>query len=198
VTSQDHTKTKRWRDGWPLWLLAVALLDVALYWWSCLSNSLISFLVSFVAFVVTCAVVIFTLVRVVADRGRGAMSALAAVAIVAGGFASRGLIVNLARYADFAVHRAGYERTVAAWRAKNPDAVPLRLVLEGVDRSLFVSVNIFDYIVYDDSDAVGRDPSVLSGVWLSAIPANPTTTIGGGRIVVRPFGGHFYFVEQTL
>jgi hypothetical protein len=200
VTSPENTATVQRRDRWSLWLLAAAVLVVVLMWWSIVASAdpLLTLLVVFAAAVILGVAVIATLVCFVMRRLRAALSALAAVAIIVGGFAVRILVQDAARYVDFAIHRAGYERTVAAWRAKNPGAVPFRLVLEDVDRSTFIVPTIFDYIIYDGSDAVGRDPSVLSSVWLSAIPANPTATIVGGAIRVKSFGGHFYFVEHTL
>lgn len=75
----------------------------------------------------------------------------------------------------------------------------MRLILDDADRSTFVVPTIFDYIVYDESDAIGKDPPVLSGDWLCAVPGgNDTMMKVGGNILVRQLVGHFYFVEQTL
>jgi hypothetical protein len=196
----ETTQTVERRDRWSLWLLALAVLAVILVWWSLIASAsmLPTLYVVFAAAVTLGVAAIAMLVHVVTRRGRAALSALAAVAIVVGGFAVRLSVRDAARYVDFAIHRAGYERIVAASRAKNPGSLPFRLVLEVVDRSTFIAPAIFDYIVYDESDAVGRDPSVLASTWACAIPGNDVTTITGGTIVVRPFGGHFYFVEQTL
>ena len=48
-----------------------------------------------------------------------------------------------------------YEHTVAEWRSNNPKFVPFRLILDDADRSALVVPTVFDYIVYDESDAIG-------------------------------------------
>jgi len=201
MTSQEHTKTIQRHDGWSPWLLALAVLAVILLWWSIVSSAqlLLTLLAALAAAVILGVAVIAMIVHVFARRVRAALSALAAIAIIVGGFAVRISIKNEARYLEFAVHRAGYERIVEAWRANNPGFVPFRLILDDADRSTFVVPTIFDYIVYDDSDAIGRDPPVLSGDWLCAVPGgNDSMMKAGGIIVVRRLGDHFYFVEQTL
>jgi hypothetical protein len=149
--------------------------------------------------VIFIAVVIAIFVYLYMRRVRAALSALAAAAIIAGGFAARGTVLDAARYADFSMHRADYQRAVEMWRTKNPGSGPLRLVLVEADVSTFVVPTIFDYILYDESDAVGRDPPVLSGNWPCAIEGcGSSTIIRGSNFVVKPFGDHFYFVEQVL
>lgn len=200
MTSPDTTQTIARHDGWSVWLLVVALLAVILLWWGIVSNALPLTLLALLANVVIFGgAVIAVLVHLFARHIRAALSAFAAVAIIAGGFAARISVLNAVRYADFAIHRAGYERTVETWRSKNPSSVPFRLILEDVDRSALVVPTIFDYIVYDDSDAIGGDPPVLSGAWLCAVAGdNDTMMKAGGDIVVRRLAGHFYFVERTL
>jgi hypothetical protein len=202
VTFQEHTKTIKRRDGWSPWLLAVAVIIVILFWWSIVASAglLTILLLAYVAAVFLGVTVIALLVSLVTRRIRAALSVLVAIAIIPVGIAVRISMLNAARYADFAVHRAGYERTVAAWRAKNPGTVPLRLILEDVDRSVWVVPSVFDYIVYDDSDAIGKNPPKISGGWQCATPECGSGLISGGsgNLVVKPFGGHFYFVEQTL
>lgn len=189
-------------DRWSLWPLAVALPAVVLLWCCIIWNADLPtiLLVVFAILVIFAAAVIAVLVHLVRRRVRAALSALVGAAIIAGGFAGRITILNAARYADFATHRADYERTVEAWRAKNTGSVPFRLILVDVDRSTFVVPTVFDYIVYDESDAIGKDPPVLSGDWLSAVPGGNDTMLKFGRrdILVRQLAGHFYFVEQTL
>jgi hypothetical protein len=199
VTSPE-TQTVERRDRWSLRLPALALLVVVLIWWSIVANASVplTLLVILAVIVIVAAAVIAMLVHLIKRRGRAALSALAAVVIIAGGFVAAIPVLNAARYVEFAIHRAGYERTVEALRAKNPGSVPLRAVVEFVDRSVWVVPTVFDYVVYDESDAVGNDPPVISGTWLSTDPANPRTTISGGEIVVRRLSGHFYFVEQTF
>ena len=202
MTSQEHTKTAKRRDGWSLWLLAVAVVVVILMWWSIVSSVGLPaiLLVAYVAVVFLGVAVIAILVHLAKRRIRAALSALAAVAIIPGGFAVRISVLNAARYVDFAIHRAGYERTVATWRANNPGTIPVRLILEDIDRSAWVVPTIFDYIVYDDSDAIGKNPSKISGGWQCATPECGSGLISGGagNFVVKPYGGHFYFVEETL
>jgi hypothetical protein len=198
--SPGFSKPVERRGRWSLWLPALAVLVVILLWWCIVANAslLLTLLVLLAAAVIFGGAVIAILVYLVKRRSRAALSALAAVAIIAGGIAVRVWVLHAARYGDFAIHRAGYERTVAAWRAKNPAEVPFRMVLEDIDRSVWVVPTVFDYVVYDDSDAVGNDPPVVSGTWLSTDPANPRMTISGGEIVVQRLSGHFYFVEQTF
>ncbi len=201
MTQPEPTLTVAPHDRWSVWPLAVVLPAVILLWWSIVWNAelLTTLLVAFANVVIFSAAVIAMLVHLVTRRVRAALSALAAAAIIAGGFAARITILNAARYADFAIHRVGYERTVEVWRAKNPDSCPFRLILDDADRSTFVVPTIFDYIVYDESDAIGGDPPVLSGNWLCAVPGgNDTMMKAGGNILVRQLVGHFYFVEQTL
>jgi hypothetical protein len=199
-------KIVQWPDRWSLWIPAVALLVVALFWWCVLANSFgFSLLVLLCGSLVTLGIVIMLVVQLVMRRFRAALSTLAAIAIMAGGFAVRLSILNLARYVDFAVHRAGYERIVEVWRAKHPNTVPFRLVLKDADASVFIFPTVFEYVVYDDSDAVGKDPPDISGVWLCAVPgwvANETMTMTmePEREIntVTRLSGHFYFVEQVF
>jgi hypothetical protein len=198
-------KTVERRDRWSLWILGVGVLAVLLFWWCVVANAFGLFLLLLVVLFTPLVIGFPILIVVLAfmRRFRAALSALVAIAIMAGGVAVRGSIVNLARDVDFAVHRTGYERTVEAWRAKHPDTAPFRLVLEDIDASALVVPTVFDYVVYDESDAVGKDPPVISGDWLCAVPgwgANETMTMldGAGIIIVRRLSGHFYFVEQTL
>lgn len=201
MTQPKTTLTVVRHDRWSLWPLAAALLAVVLIWWSIVWNAGLptTLLVAFATVVIFGAALIAMLVHLVTRRVRAALSALAAVAIIAGGFAARITILDAARYADFAVHRASYERTVQMWRTKNLGSGPLRLILDDTDRSTFVVPTIFDYIVYDESDAIGRDPPVLSGDWLCAVPGgNDRMMKARGNILVRQLVGHFYFIEQTL
>jgi hypothetical protein len=202
VTQPETTLTLVRHDRWSLWPLALALAAVILLWWSIVWNTepLTTLLVAFAIVVILFAAVIAMLVHLVRRRVHATLSALAAAAIIAGGFAARITILNAVRYADFAIHRAGYEHTVEVWRTKNPGPNSLRLVLAAVDRSTFVVPTIYDYVVYDESDAIGRDPPVPSGNWLCATGGCGIglTYAGAGSVVVRPFGDHFYFVEQTL
>jgi hypothetical protein len=180
----------------------VALPVVILLWWCIVRNEdiLTTLLVAFATLVIFIAVVIGIFVYLFMRRVRAALSTLAAAAIIAGGFAARGTVLDAARYADFAIHhRADYERVVEMWRAKNPGSGPLRLVLDLTDVSTFVVPTVFDYIVYDETDAIDRDP-VLSGYWPCATEGcgNGLTYVSGQTFVVKSFGDHFYFVEQVL
>jgi hypothetical protein len=202
VTQPETTITVVRRDRWSLWPLAAALPAVIWLWWSIVCNAGLPtiLLVLCANVVIFGAAVIAMLALLIMRRLRAALSALAAAAIIVGGFATRITILNAARYADFAMHRAGYERTVEAWRVKHSGTGPLRLVLHAVDQSELVVPTIFDYIVYDESDAVGRDPPSLSGNLPCATQGcgNGLINGGGGNFVVQPFGDHFYFVEQAL
>jgi hypothetical protein len=203
VTSPEITEAIKRRDRWMLLLPAAAALAVVLYWSGCITHvTPISLLAFFADFLLAFVIVIMLFAQLLMRNVRATLSALAAVAILAGGFAAWGPIMDLARYVDFAVYRSGYERTVEAMRAKYPAAVPLRVTLKDVDVSAFVVPTIFDYVVYDESDSVGKDPIVSSGDWLCADPGcgSGTMTMFGGEgiIVVRRLSGHFYFVEQTL
>jgi hypothetical protein len=202
VTSQQQTKTVQRHDGWSLWFIAVAAVAVILIWWSIVASAGLPtiLLVAYVAVVIFGGAAIAMLVCLVTRRVRAALSALAAIAIIVAGFAVRISVLNAARYVDFAVHRPDYERTVAEWRAKSRGSAPLRLILEDVDRSVLVVPTVFDYIVYDDSDAVGKNPPKISGDWRCVTPncGSGLMAGGAGSFVVKPFGGHFYFVEETL
>jgi hypothetical protein len=203
VTQSETALTVARHDRWSAWPFVVAIPAVVLLWCSIVWNAdmLTTLLVAFINVVIFGTAVIGMLVCLVTRRVRAAWSALAVAAVVAGGFAARLTILNAARYADFAKHRAGYEQTVEAWRAKNPNSAPLRLVLYDADVSTFVVPAIFDYIVFDESDAIGREPPVLSGNWLCADHpgcGNGPIDTGPGRSVIQSFGGHFYFVEQVL
>lgn len=200
MTAPESPKTVERHDRWSLWLPGAGVLAVLLYWCCIISDwFLLSVPTGLAAFFIAWTVLIIMFACLVMCRFRAALAALVAVAIMAGGVALRGSIVNLARYVDFAVHRAGYERAVEALRAKNSGFVPLRVILKDVDVSIFI-VNIFDYVVYDESDAIGRNPPAVSGDWLCADPTGGSAllTYAVGNIVVRRLGGHFYFVEQTL
>jgi hypothetical protein len=200
MTSPETIETVRRHDRWSLWILAAGLLAVLLFWWCVVTNAFGPFLLLlFASPVIACGIVIMLLAQLVTRRFRAALSTLAAVAIMAGGVGLRGSILNLARYVEFAVHRAGYERAVEALRAKNPAAVPLRVILKDVDVSVFVVPTVFDYVVYDESDAIGSDPPVVSGNWLCAVPGdNDTMMVQAGGLAVRRLSDHFYFIEQTL
>jgi hypothetical protein len=196
MTSPENTETVQRRDRSSLWILAVAVVAVVLFWCCVVTNALfMALLVCFVGFVIACGVVV---VQLVMRRFRAALLALAAIAIMAGGVAWRGSVLEWARYVDFAVHRSAYERTVEAWRSKNPGTMPFRLVLSMDDRSVLI-IDVFDYIVYDESDAIGKDPPVVSGVWLCAIPGwnSEIDMMMGWESHARQLSGHFYFVEQT-
>jgi hypothetical protein len=197
----ETTPTVVRRDSWSLWPFVVAFPAVILLWGCIVRNTDVptTLLVAFTTLVIFIAVVIAIFVYLFMRRVRAALSALAAAAIIAGGFAARGTVLGAARNADFAMNRAGYERAVEAWRAKNSNSGPLRLILVEADVSTFVVPTVFDYILYDESDAVGKDPPVLSGIWPCATQGCGNGSIITGRnFVVKPFGDHFYFVEQVL
>lgn len=201
VTSPQNTETIQRRARWSLRLPAVAVLVAMLFWWVRVDDAFLTWPIACTfAVVVACASVIVIVPRLVALRMRGAMSAMAAVAIIAGGIAAREpLVVPLVRNVNFAVYRSGYERTIKVWRSKNLSTVPFRLVLSMVDRSVFVGANVFDYIVYDQSDAIGKDPPVVSGVWLCAIPGwnREINMMMRWEVHAWQLSGHFYFVEQV-
>lgn len=126
MTQPKTTLTVVRHDRWSLWPLAVALLAVVLIWWSIVWNAGLptTLLVAFATVAIFGAALIAMLVHLVTRRVRAALSALAAVANIAGGFAARITILDAARYADFAIHRASYERHRASVAGEEPGIWP--------------------------------------------------------------------------
>lgn len=81
----------------------------------------------------------------------------------------------------FRAHLPRYERMIDEARARNP-ASPVRLALEQRDLSLFVTSTHFQTIVYDESDAVLKDPCPAEGY-------------GSCPRSVERIRGHFYRVD---
>jgi hypothetical protein len=91
-----------------------------------------------------------------------------------------------------------YDDVVARERRERPGQ-QIRMVVTYDDRSGFVtSAPIFEYVVYDDSDALAVSPDSLVGYWRYPESETGKINVSGGRHQIWNLGRHYYRVITTL
>ncbi|HXT06499.1 MAG TPA: hypothetical protein VN715_06115 [Roseiarcus sp.] len=86
-----------------------------------------------------------------------------------------------------------FERIVDTQRTTVGGGRPIRMVVYYKDQTVFALSNSFEYVIYDETDKIDRDPDGLSGFW--PYPGSSTGKIDvGGRKSVERISGHFYHV----
>jgi hypothetical protein len=58
-----------------------------------------------------------------------------------------------------------FEALVSAKRAEMTAPGPVRMVVYYKDRSLFVTANLFEFVIYDETDQIELSPQTALGVW---------------------------------
>ncbi len=125
---------------------------------------------------------IATLVFLIKRRWRAAASHVLGIALLVLSVLSIPVVGAASDELRFRYYLPQYEKLIAEWRTNNPTIQPIRLALEQRDLSLFVTSTHFQTIVYDEGDAVLKDPCPAEGY-------------GSCPRSVERIRGHFYRVD---
>jgi hypothetical protein len=124
-------------------------------------------------------------------------AALVALATLAGVSMYRGRHADAARFAQT---RAHYEALVA----QAPAGPPRLLHWTWSETGAAIGAQVFKDLVYDESGEIGRS-AAPAAAWraradwrLRTIAAAMDARRDDDRVEIRPMGGHFYLVTETL
>jgi len=149
---------------------------------------LVAFLLMVLIFLFCGVSLIFALVR---RRPSLAVTAIAGMAIIAGGFWATPIIDRALDELAFWKKEATFDKMVADQRTKVPAGRPVRMVVEFDDRSQFVTATLFEYVIYDETDQAERNPASLTDYW--PYPGSNTGVVSvDGDKTVKHISGHYY------
>jgi len=126
-------------------------------------------------------------------RSRHALSIFAAIAMATGIVRCAPLIAQGKDFLAFYARLPQFERQVEQARTLRTTREPLQIVVDYQDRSPFVSVNSFYYVVYDETDGAGPYKAEFwpyAGSRTCVIAVDVPTT-------VHHLTGHYYDFEVS-
>jgi hypothetical protein len=159
--SHGHVVRDRWSPSFAL-ISAVAL---SMLIWSMRADSAAGIFSLFSAIAVLVVGGVWIVLDLVRWRVRHATSILAGM-----GLLSLGLYIPHPddQILDDQLMRARmpeFEALVSAKRAEMTAPGPVRMVVYYKDRSLFVTANLFEFVIYDETDQIELSPQTALGVW---------------------------------
>jgi len=125
---------------------------------------------------------------------------LTALAVFVGVSMSRGRHADVAR---FARERPHYEALIAQIPAVAGE--PRLLQWPWTERGAAIGAQVFQTLVYDESDELAGEPPHLTAAWHARSRGSLAQTAlaldqprDDDSVAVRPMGGHFYLLTETL
>lgn len=191
------SETANGSQGWSLWLAAIAgalCVAMVLVTFFELNTVVILLALPVISFLVSATVAVPILL--LKQQARSAVTCILGVSAVLATLFSLPAVGSAAQAFWFRAHLPRYERLIDEARARNP-ALPVRLVLEWRDLSLFVTATLIEAVVYDETDAVRTDPCPVLDRDHCPVAPGGHVKAGSMDLSVEPIEGHFYRVIES-